>query len=192
MSSDRFLWPPRVLTPRVSCKDIPEGNGHTPVRELWFEPSHTTQTPGDRRRRRGQDRRGGSCQENTVGYKPWMFNIAQFKRTNENNTKETSKRRRANGLPCINNLSTQVTRMFKSYDVPVYHQPISSLRCLLVQWKDRIETTAAWGCVWYTLCCTWPALYVYWRRKSLTNWHKNQRTPVLSPTTIGCTWTNIK
>ena len=52
------------------------------------------------------------------GYKTWM----------ENTTTETSRRQHAIGLPYTSKLSEQVARIFKSYNIPVYHKPINTLR----------------------------------------------------------------
>ena len=66
------------------------------------------------------------------GYKTWMFNTTQPMRRKENTTTETSRRQHAIGLPYISKLSEQVARIFKSYNIPVYHKPINTLRSLLV------------------------------------------------------------
>ena len=71
------------------------------------------------------------------GYKTWMFNTTQPMRRKENTTTETSRRQHAIGLPYISKLFEQVARIFKSYDIPVYHKPINTLRSLLVHPKDR-------------------------------------------------------
>ncbi|KAI0215986.1 hypothetical protein LSAT2_031963 [Lamellibrachia satsuma] len=57
-----------------------------------------------------------------------MFNITQPRRKKENTTTETSRRQHAIGLSYISKLSEQVARIFKSYDIPVYHKPINTLR----------------------------------------------------------------
>ena len=62
------------------------------------------------------------------GYKTWMFNTMQPVRRKENTTTETSRRQHAIGLHYISKLSEQIARIFKSYNIPVYHKPINTLR----------------------------------------------------------------
>ena len=74
------------------------------------------------------------------GYKPWIFNTMQPMRNPVNvNTRETNRRQHAIGLPYISKLSEQLARSFTSYDIPVYHKPINTLRFLLVQPKDKSD-----------------------------------------------------
>ena len=70
-----------------------------------------------------------------------MFTM-QIRRKKENTTTETSRRQHAIGLHYISKLSEQVARIFKSYDITVYHKPINTLRSLLVHPKDRTAKAA--------------------------------------------------
>ena len=45
-----------------------------------------------------------------------------------------------------------MTRIFKSYDIPVYHKPINTLRSLLVQPKDKTDKVAKCGVVYDIQC----------------------------------------
>ena len=76
------------------------------------------------------------------GYKTWMFNTTQPMRRKENTTTETSRRQHAIGLHYISKLSEQIARIFKSYNIPVYHKPINTLRSLLVHPNDRTAKAA--------------------------------------------------
>ena len=86
------------------------------------------------------------------GYKTWMFNTTQPMRRKENTTTETSRRQHAIGLPYISKLSEQVARIFKSYNIPVYHKPINTLRSLFVPPKDRTAKAAKCGVVYDIQC----------------------------------------
>ena len=86
------------------------------------------------------------------GYKTWMFNTTQPMRRKENTTIETSRRQHAIGLPYISKLSEQVARIFKSYNIPVYHKLINTLRSLLVHPKDRTAKAAKCGVVYDIQC----------------------------------------
>ena len=86
------------------------------------------------------------------GYKTWMFNTTQPMRRKENTTTETSRRQHAIGLPYISKLSEQVEMIFKSYNIPVYHKPINTLRSLLVHPKDRTAKAAKCGVVYDIQC----------------------------------------
>ena len=48
--------------------------------------------------------------------------------------------------------SEQLTRIFKSYDIPVYHKPINTLRSLLVYPKDKTDKAAKCGVVYDNQC----------------------------------------
>ena len=86
------------------------------------------------------------------GYKTWMFNATQPMRRKENTTTETSRRQHAIGLPYLSKLSEQVARIVKSYNIPVYHKPINTLRSLLVHPKDRTAKAAKCGVVYDIQC----------------------------------------
>ena len=73
-------------------------------------------------------------------------------RRKENTTTETSRRQHAIGLPYISKLSEQVARIFKSYNIPVYHKPINTLRSLLVHPKDRTAKAEKCGVVYDIQC----------------------------------------
>ena len=76
-------------------------------------------------------------------YKTWMFNTTQPMRRKENTTTETSRRQHAIGLPYISKLSEQLARIFKSYNILVYHKPTNTLSSLLIHPKDRTSKCAA-------------------------------------------------
>ena len=73
-------------------------------------------------------------------------------RRKENTTTETSSRQHDISLPYISKLSEQVARIFKSYNIPVYHKPINTLRSLLVHPKDRTAKAAKCGVVYDIQC----------------------------------------
>ena len=80
-----------------------------------------------------------------TGYKPWIFNTIQPRRNKENvNTRETNRRQHGIGLPYISKLSEELVRILKSYDIPVYHKPINTLRSLLVHPKDKKRQSVGW------------------------------------------------
>ena len=89
----------------------------------------------------------------TNGYKHWIFNTMQPRRNKANiNTRETNIRQHAIVLPYISKLSEQLARIFKSYDLPVYHKPINTPRCLLVHPKDKTGKAAKFGVVYHINC----------------------------------------
>ena len=94
------------------------------------------------------------------GYKTWMFNTTQPMRRKENTTTETSKRQHAICVPYISTLSEQVARIFKSYNIPVYHKPINTLRSLLVHPKDRTAKAAKCGVVYDIQCLECDQPYI--------------------------------
>ena len=73
-------------------------------------------------------------------------------RRKENTTTETSRIQHTIGLSYISKLSEQVARIFKSYNIPVYHKPINTLRSFLVHPKDRTAKAANCG-VLYDIQC---------------------------------------
>ena len=48
--------------------------------------------------------------------------------------------------------SEQLARIFQSYDIPVYHKPINTLRSLLVSSKDKTDKVAKCGVVYDIQC----------------------------------------
>jgi hypothetical protein len=60
------------------------------------------------------------------------------------NIRETNRRQHAIGLPYISKLSEQLARIFKCYDIPVYHKPINTLRSLPVHPKEN-KKRKVWG-----------------------------------------------
>ena len=77
----------------------------------------------------------------------------QPKRNKQNiNMRETNRRQHTMGLPYISKLSKQLARIFKFYDIPVYHKPIKILRSLLVHQKDKIDKAAKCGMVYDIQC----------------------------------------
>ena len=94
------------------------------------------------------------------GYKTWVFNTTQPMKRKENTTTETSRRQHAIGLPYISKLSEQVARIFKSYNIPVYHKPINTLRSLLVYPKDRTAKAAKCGVVYDIKCPEYDQHYI--------------------------------
>ena len=78
-----------------------------------------------------------------------IFNTMQPRRNKENvNTRETNRRQHPIGLPYISKMSEQLARIFKSYDIPVYHKHINTLRSLLVHPKDKTDKVAKCGVVY--------------------------------------------
>ena len=83
------------------------------------------------------------------GYKPWIFSTMQPERNQKKvNTREIKRRQHAIGQPYISKLSEPLARVFKSYDIPVYHKPINTLRSLLVHSIDKTDKAESVG--WYT------------------------------------------
>ena len=76
------------------------------------------------------------------------------------NTRETNGRQHAIGLPYITKPSDQLARIFKSYDIPVYHKPINTLRSLLVYPKDKTDKAAKCGVVYDIQCPDCNQLYI--------------------------------
>ena len=74
-----------------------------------------------------------------------MFNTTQPIRRKENTTTETSRRQHAIGLPYISKLSEHVAWIFKTYNIPVYHKPINTLRSLLVHQKTEQQRQQSVG-----------------------------------------------
>ena len=62
------------------------------------------------------------------------------------------RRQNAICLPYISKLSEQLAKIFKSYDIPVYHKPINTLRSLLVYPKDRTAKAAKCKVVYDIQC----------------------------------------
>ena len=81
------------------------------------------------------------------------FNTIQLRRNKENvNTREINIRQHAMGIPYISKLSDQLGRIFKSYDIPVYHKHINTQRSLPVSPKDKTDKAAKCGVVYDIQC----------------------------------------
>ena len=95
-------------------------------------------------------------------YKPWIFDIPKRKETN-NNDKITNKQtqRKVNiGIPYTHGLSEQLQRLFKKYNINIYHKPMNQLGKILVHPKDKIETIQKAGVVYQLTCQDCQETYI--------------------------------
>ena len=63
-------------------------------------------------------------------------------------------------LSYVREISEQLRRVFRSFDIPVYFKPTNTLRQLLVLPKDKVEKGKVVGLVYHITCDDCDATYV--------------------------------
>ena len=97
------------------------------------------------------------------GYQQWMFKLPNKKKIETTTTTSSQDRPKINtpiALPYIKDLSDNIQRLFKQYNIPSYHKPFNTIRSLLVKPKDKTPKESQCGTVYHIKCRDCDAHYI--------------------------------
>ena len=95
-------------------------------------------------------------------YEPWLMNIPSKKQPNRDPPEKTTaqKDRIPIALPYIKGISEPLGRVFKKYNINVYHKPMNTLKQLLVHPKDPTPNSQKTGIVYRINCKSCNKFYI--------------------------------